>query len=497
MTTWQSWMIWPNNAILSFLTISVVVLAALYAARKPVHAFLRTFTRVLSGPMRLGARWLSLTAQELRQRNQLVLLAHGREEVGQLIAREFERVDVVVRRDLQGYPALQRKLLDEITRIEEDYNKCGEVPPTLPEWVKVVASISKLKPASDVVVEKILTDINKTLNKVHDNALNEYRRAYEARHKILGRFKPIWRSLNSTLLQVDKNLNGLQERSAIIDAQMDKFEQISRKTDKAEHALSASATLQFVIATLVLVVAVGGTVINFNLVALPMSEMVGGSSYIGNFKTADVAALVIILVEAAMGLFLMESLRITHLFPRISYMKDKMRRRMATISFGFLLTLAGIEAALAFMRQQIALDNQALRQSLVIAQNVHASVINAWIPTAGQMVLGFILPFVLAFVALPLESFIYSMRTVAGNLLVLGLRGLALILRLGGIFVRQLGAVVIALYDVIIFFPLLIQGWVERGKSQVSVKQNVIGDFKDEVGDEKDIVTDDERERVI
>ena len=65
------------------------------------------------------------------------------------------------------------------------------------------------------------------------------------------------------------------------------------------------------------VIAAGGAVINFNLIALPMSEMVGGGSYIGDWKTSDVAALVIILVEVAMGLYLMESLRITRLFPVI------------------------------------------------------------------------------------------------------------------------------------------------------------------------------------
>lgn len=79
--------------------------------------------------------------------------------------------------------------------------------------------------------------------------------------------------------------------------------------------------------------------------------MVGGGSYIGNFKTSNIAALVIILVELAMGLYLMESLRITHLFPIIGQMDDKMRIRMIWTTFLILLILAGIESALAFMRR--------------------------------------------------------------------------------------------------------------------------------------------------
>lgn len=123
-----------------------------------------------------------------------------------------------------------------------------------------------------------------------------------------------------------------------------------------------------------MMIATGGVIINFNLIALPMSEIVGGGSYIANFKISDVAALVIILVEISMGLFLMESLRITHLFPVIGQLDDRMRRKMIWISFTLLFTLAGVESALAFIRDQIASDLQALRQSLsgaeVVALNV-------------------------------------------------------------------------------------------------------------------------------
>ena len=65
--------------------------------------------------------------------------------------------------------------------------------------------------------------------------------------------------------------------------------------------------------------------------ALPMAEMVGGTSLIGGYRTADIAALVIITVEISMGLFLMESLRITRLFPVIGALPDKVRVRMAVI----------------------------------------------------------------------------------------------------------------------------------------------------------------------
>jgi hypothetical protein len=108
-----------------------------------------------------------------------------------------------------------------------------------------------------------------------------------------------------------------------------------------------SALTQFFIATLVLAVAAGGALINFKLIALPMSEMVGAGDYLtASLRTSEVAALVIIFVEATMGLFLMETLRITHLFPRIHSLSEVMRKRMMWASFVLLFVLAGVEAAL-------------------------------------------------------------------------------------------------------------------------------------------------------
>jgi hypothetical protein len=161
-----------------------------------------------------------------------------------------------------------------------------------------------------------------------------------------------------------------------------------------------------------------------------------------------------------MGLFLMETLRITHLFPRIHNLGETMRRRMMWASFTLLLILAGIEAALALLRDMLIADKQALLQSLAATQ---AAVADGWlsgIPTAGQMLLGFILPFALAFVAIPLESFINSARTVGGAALVLLARAAAVTLRVTGNFMRQLCKVLITVYDITIVVPLLAERWV-------------------------------------
>jgi len=263
----------------------------------------------------------------------------------------------------------------------------------------------------------------------------------------------------------------LQASAAAVDSHMERYEQIQAGTDKAEQALTVSAFTQFAIAAVVMAVAAGGAFINYKLIALPMSEMVGAGDYItASLRTSEVAALVIIFVEASMGLFLLEAMRITHLFPRIHNLNDRMRRRLMWVALALLVTLAGVEAALALMRDMLIADKQALLQSLATVQ---AAPTDGWvgrIPTAGQMLLGFILPFALAFIAIPLESLIHSARTVGGVVLTAAVRSAAFLLRLTGNIARQLSRVLIRLYDVAIVLPLLVEQVVKAARRRAPAK---------------------------
>jgi hypothetical protein len=454
-------MIWPGNPALSAVVLFVIVVPVLYGARRAMHGVLNALFRAVANPLRLGARFLMKTAEELRRRNKLVLLAHGREEIAQGIVKEFERVTNLVQRDLHGYPALQRKLMDEITRIEEEFQKCGEVPPPPPEWTKAVAAIAKIRPSGDGLVEQILDDIRASIDKIYDKVVAEYRKSYEKRHAILKGFMPFWRSVDQTLNRVDKNMDGLKDSAARIDGQMEKFQQINANSEQAEHTLTSSAGVLFVISALTMLVAAGGAFVNFWLIERPMAAMVGGSEYIfGNMQASYMAAMVIIFFETLMGLFLMESLGYTHLFP-LARINNRMRRWMVWISFSILLVLACVEVALAVMRDLIIAEDIALKQQLVgDGATAAAAATSAWalnIPKAAQMILGFTLPFALAFVAIPLEYLIHSGRIVFGALLVMGLRGLAFLARFLASVFKQTGRGVTHLYDAVIFLPLLIE----------------------------------------
>jgi hypothetical protein len=456
---------WLSTSYLSLTALVLVVMAVMYLGRSAAHGAIRALASSLRSGMLNAAKSLSGAEERVARRNREVLLATGRDTTERLIEREFQRVTAVVTRDLSGYPALHRRLSDQLTRIEEDYRHSVDVPPSPPEWVKAVDTIAQIQDRGDSVVGKILEDIHKAIHGAHKSAMREYREASGKRHRLLEKMRPFWRSLDQTLGRVNATIEGLDSRAQDIDQQMQRYEEILKGSEKAERILSASSMTQFVASGLVLVIALLGGFINFHLIALPMSEMVGATSYVGPVKTSDIAALVIILTEIAMGLFLMESVRITRLFPVISTLDDRLRHRLVWVSAGILFTLACVEASLAYMRDLLAQDREALTQQL--AGISAAQVQLRWIPSIGQMVMGFMLPFALTFVAIPLESFIHSSRIVLGAAFGAGVRALAASLQLAADMVSSLGTLLTHVFDILIIVPLKLEQLLfRRGASR-------------------------------
>ncbi len=456
---------------LSALIWIVLLMTALYFGRSSAQRAIMSLARLVRGLLRLAARGIGNTRDALAARNREVLLAQGREAKERLVSREFERITATVDRDLARWPETQRLLSETIQRIDEDHQNATDVPPEVPGWSRAVDAVARVSAKADPTVRHVLEAIHGSLAKAEARSLAAYRQASKKRHQLLSRMRPAWQTIQSTLRRADRAISSILERSRSIDRHMEEYEEIVRGSDHAVQALSTSALVQFGIATLVMLIAVGGAVINFTLIARPMSEMVGGTSYVGSFQTADIAALVIILVEMSMGLFLMESLRITRLFPVISALPERTRLTMVWVSLGLLTTLAGVEAGLAYLREVLLQDELATASAL---RGMDASLLDAdtmWITTAAQMGMGFVLPFALTFVAIPLESFIQTFRHVVG-LLVMGLLNLVLIsLRLLGNAVWQSGQVLLHVYDLMIFAPLWLEGVFRRRRERAALRR--------------------------
>lgn len=465
-----SWlMIWPESPGLSAAVAGFFLIVGMWGARAPAHKVIQGIARALMQACKLTSEAIAGVQERLAARNREVLLSTGLQESERQIEQEFRRISASVERDLAAYPALHKQLADQVHRIDEDYRRSTDGPPAPEAWTQTLEAAGELveRAGTQTAAAKAVDALRVAIEQSHDEAMERYRTSSTERHKLLSKMVPTWRSMDATLTRVEKAVAGIFERSRHLDELMESYRGISARTDAAERALASSAMTQFVIAGLVLLIASLGGFINFQLIALPMSEMVGATSRLGSMQTSDVAALVIILVEITMGLFLMEALRITRLFPVIGRLDRHTRIRMAWATFGILLVLAGIESSLAYMRDMLAADRAALTQTLSgsVAQRPEFM----WIPSVGQMVMGFILPFALTFVAIPLESFIHSSRIVLGQVAVGLLRMLAFAVHLLGFAADHAGKGLKNLYDIVIFLPLKVEESVLQARSRGAV----------------------------
>ena len=158
------------------------------------------------------------------------------------------------------------------------------------------------------------------------------------------------------------------------------------------------------------------------LLVLPMAELLPAGAQLGGVAVAKVAALAIVGLQLVLGVFAMDLLGITELLPRLARVQDQRRRWLIG------LTLAGLFV--------FAVSGSAL---------------------AEHVALGFVLPFVVALAAVPLELLLDSGRHVgafAVSLLVSGIGSLAFVM---GRAVHTLATVLPSVYDVYVSIPLRIE----------------------------------------
>jgi hypothetical protein len=125
--------------------------------------------------------------------------------------------------------------------------------------------------------------------------------------------------------------------------------------------------------------------------------------------------------------------------------------------------------------REVLLQDELATSALLRGGDVGFDNSSLWITTAAQMGMGFILPFALVFVAIPLETFVHSLRTVLGLVGIGLMRVFALALRVLGNGFRHLGTLAERLYDLPLFVPLwlesrLVQNEINDGKTDLPVQ---------------------------
>jgi len=462
--------LWPDHPALSILVLWVGSVVFLWAAREPMLTLLRSLGQFLSEGCDALARGCDSAAQELCKRARGALLAAGRLDAQGKLGREIQRVDGAFAERLGQYSGLQRRLDDLLVKLEDDYEHCAETPPEVPGWSATVQSIAKIPTPGDANVQKVLESIRESSEEAAERALRQHREDTSRRHKLLGAMASCWKDVRDLMARMREVVGHAIESTQRIQGYVEEYEKVSKGEDLAARALTFSATKLFVVSTLVLGVALGGAFVNFQLIALPMSELVPAGARLGGVPVATVSALVIVLMETALGIFAMDMLGVTDLFPKLHTVPASRRRMLLGLSLAGLFFLAAVESSLAVLRESIAEADAALKLSLAGEEaRLVTQASSSQIPVVGQAVLGFVLPWILAMVAIPLEMLLDSGRHVLSAAVVLLLQGLACLGRAGSHSASALAKMLTSLYEVYISIPVRIENAL-RGREQPIVR---------------------------
>ena len=454
----ENFYLWPQNPGFSLFALWVGSVVFLWAARAPMVQVLRGLSRSLDSGVDSVSSWCQETGQDLGARQKDSLRAASELELQSRIAREVVRIDDSFSEKLGRYAEIQRQVDDLLKGLESDYDGCGDSPPEVPGWAGAVEAVSAIPDSADPNVKKVLEGIRESMTDAEKRALKTYREDTAKRHKILGRMRPVWKEIRSQLAGMQDAVSKAVQTSSKLSRYVDSYDELVRDRESDAHAASFSPIKPFLTALIVMAVALGGAFVNFQLIALPMSELVPAGARLGGVAVSTISALVLVLMEAAVGIFLMDMLGITDLFPKLATVAPSRRRLILGLSLAGLFFLASVEASLAILREQIVAGDAALKHSLAGDAGAVVSVAaDSSIPIIGQAVLGFVLPWLLALVAIPLEMLLDSGRHVMAQLAVFGLHFAGGAVRVGGHALGSLVAALPSIYDVYIAIPLRIE----------------------------------------
>jgi hypothetical protein len=220
--------------------------------------------------------------------------------------------------------------------------------------------------------------------------------------------------------------------------------------------LSSKVTKLFIISSIVIAVGLVGAFINFNLIALPMSELVPAGVRVAGMQVSEVSALVIVSLELVMGIFLFEAIGVTNTFPQISNMTSGKRKIILYGCLLGLLFLSTVEASLAVLREDLAEAKTALDISLSGGTAAFAENINSHITLIGQALLGFVLPWILAVIAIPLEMFIEASQHAFARIYTILITLLCYLATAIAYLIEGLFKILMHLFDIYIIIPVQI-----------------------------------------
>jgi hypothetical protein len=429
--------LWPDRPALSLLALWAISVIALWAARDPMFQLIERLGKHLEEAFEACGRACKGASEALAERARSALLAAGGLEMQAQLEREFHRIEDGFSERLGQYSGLHRRLDDLLQALEQDYRESGDSPPEVPGWTAAVESIAGIPHADDPNVQVILEGVRKSLDEAQKKALHLYRADTAERHGILDRMRSLWKEVTVLQERMSETLGRALETASRVNGYIDEYSRVRNDDRAAARALSYSASKTFAIALFVVAVLSACALVSFHLIALPLGAILDGATLLGA-PLATLAAVLLVLVHVALGVFAMDGLGVTELLPRLAAWPGARRRRLLAAAIAALFVLAVIEGALAGAHEGHGVPEQ---------------------------LLGFVLPFVVALAAVPLDTLLDSGRHACVALAAWLVGGAGSLSYLLARTTRALAGVLPSVYDVYVSVPLRLERWLARPRA--------------------------------
>jgi hypothetical protein len=279
----------PSMPALSIAMLVVFSMIFLFLARESVHKLIEVFSDSTAGGFRKMSAWTKKAAEQMREKDRKVLMESGVANIQNKILEEFTKIESANVKTLADYPKLQLRLDEDITKMEADYKECGQASPEAPGWGEVIETIARAQGSvGDRIIEKMLGEIHKSAVDSEKRALSEYQDIASKRHKILNSMSAIWKRVEKVGKEINKKIERVLETNGRIDRYMDEYAKLGKADANSIDVLSSRVTKLFIVSLVVIAAGMAGAFINFNLIALPMSELVPQGVRVGGMAVSEV-----------------------------------------------------------------------------------------------------------------------------------------------------------------------------------------------------------------
>lgn len=445
---------WADSLSLSIGIWVVILMTLAYGARAWAHRLIHETARFTSLLARYMARAVRRATVRLRRWYLRYLRGVEARRLEGRVERVYRDIHGRVNRDLGGFPALQQRIHRHIDALEHDYHSAHDQVPEEPGWMRTANALAAAPPKADPRVGQVLEEIHDSLARSGREALEDYRRASQSRMEILKGLLPAWREVGDHIQQMERVVRGVSDQTKNLDRMVGQYRRLAQGGVPAR-TLTLASFGTLAVSGLVLVLLGLCAAVLFFLVVPPMEQVLGGAPG-SSVAPWAVASLVLLLLLG--GGMMTEARQVSRIIPAFGAMDPRGRQWVFTVGLMLVVLTVLLCATLAASRDFYVAQGDALHMLLEGEPDLLWPGVD-WLSTLTRLALGGLLPLPLMLIALPLQAFMQSVAVVGVGFVLLCLSLIETLLGGFALGARLSERLLKALYELLIFPPLL----MERG----------------------------------